>query len=86
MSALDLPPATPLPREVRERVLRTVVAGTRIGALPLVVAAAVLVAVLAVMASVALGTDVSGIDPLARPAPTSLPTPPPPTSTVPNLP
>ena len=69
MSTLDLPPTTPLPLEVRERVLRAVLAGTRLGARPLAVAAAALVAMLAVMIPVALTVDASGIDPLARPGP-----------------
>jgi hypothetical protein len=69
MSTLDLPPTTPLPLEVRERVLRTVLAGTRLGARPLAVAAAALVAMLAAMIPVALTVDASGIDPLARPGP-----------------
>jgi hypothetical protein len=73
MSTLDLPPTTPLPLEVRERVLRTVVAGTRLGARALAVAAAALVATLAVMIPVALTVDASGINPLSRPAPVPAP-------------
>ncbi|TQM37832.1 hypothetical protein [Pseudonocardia cypriaca] len=87
MSTFDLPPTPPLPAEVRERVLRTVDAGTGgLGAGPIAVAVVVLLAVLAVMSSVALTVDVAGIDPLARPAPTSLPTSPPPTTVTLNLP
>jgi hypothetical protein len=69
MSALDLPPTTPLPLDVRERVLRTVVASTRLGARALAVAAAALTVTLAVMVPVALTVDASGVNPLARPGP-----------------
>jgi hypothetical protein len=69
MSTLDLPPTAPLSLEVRERVLRTVLAGTRLGARALAVAAAALVATLAVMIPVALTVDASGVNPLARPGP-----------------
>jgi hypothetical protein len=86
MSTFDLPPTPPLPAAVRERVLRTVLAGTGFGAGPIAVAVVAVLAVLAVMTSVALTVDVAGIDPLARPAPTSLPTSPPPTTETFNLP
>jgi hypothetical protein len=86
MCTLDLPPTPPLPIEVRARVLRTVLGGTGLGAGPVALVMAGLLAVLAVMTSVALTVDVTGIDPLARPAPTSLPMPPPRTSLLPNLP
>ena len=85
MSAFDRPPAPPPPAEVRERVLRTVLAGGSLGAGPIAVAAVAVLVVLTVMTSVALTVDVAGIDPLARPAPTSHPMSPAPTSAS-NLP
>jgi hypothetical protein len=68
MRTLDLP-TPPLPADVRERVLQTVIAATGIRAAHLLVAAAAVVVTLAVMISVALADDVTGINPLARPAP-----------------
>lgn len=65
---LDLP-APPLPADVRERVLRTVVDGTRLRAAHLVAAAVAVAVTLAVMTPVALTSDVTGINALARPAP-----------------
>jgi hypothetical protein len=76
MNELQLPPAPPLPAEVRERVLRTVLAGTgspRRRFAPLVAAAAVVATTLAVTTSVALtGTDAEHP---AAPAPSGLPAP-----------
>lgn len=70
MRTLDLP-APPLPADVRERVLRTIIATTGLRAAELLVAAAAVAVMLAVMAPVALADDVAGINPLARPAPVS---------------
>jgi hypothetical protein len=71
MNALALPPAPPLPAEVRERVLQTVVAGSGLRAGTVVAAAAAVVATLAVMTPAALADDVAGINALARPSPAS---------------
>jgi hypothetical protein len=68
MRTLDLP-TPPLPADVRERVLQTVIAATGLRAAHLLAAAAAVVVTLAVMTSVALADDVAGINPLARPAP-----------------
>lgn len=65
------PPAPPLPADVRERVLQTVVAGIGLRATHLVAAGVAAVVTLAVMTPVALSSDVADIDPLARPAPGS---------------
>ncbi|MHA6615925.1 protein kinase family protein [Pseudonocardia sp. DLS-67] len=62
MNELQLPPAPPLPDEVRERVLRTVLAGTKAPGrrfAPLAAAVAAVVATLALTTSVAL-TGVGG--------------------------
>jgi hypothetical protein len=71
MRTLDLP-APPLPADVRERVLRTIIATTGLRAAELLVAAAAVAVTLAVMTPVALSDDVAGINPLARPTPASL--------------
>jgi hypothetical protein len=76
MNELQLPPAPPLPAEVRERVLRTVLAETgapRRRFAPLVAAAVVVATTLAVTTSLALtGT---GAEHPAAPAPSGLPAP-----------
>jgi len=64
-------PAPPLPADVRERVLQTVITTTGLRAVHLVAAAAAVVVTLGVMTPVALANDVAGINPLARPVPAS---------------